>query len=65
VTFLKSSTAVGFVQAVGNTWNTNTQGTDSQGHYTTHFVATPSSPNAAGPNFDFSNTPNLKDKIQF
>jgi hypothetical protein len=58
---------VGFVSAVGNTWNAGIQGADGNGHYTTHFVATPKVNVPTGTNFDFFGfgTPNPEDKIQF
>jgi hypothetical protein len=67
VTFIKSSSVVGFVSAVGNTWNAGIQGADGNGHYTTHFVATPKVNVPTGTNFDFFGfgTPNPEDKIQF
>jgi hypothetical protein len=65
VTFIKSNSIVGFINAVGNTWNANVQGADSLGHYNTHLVVTPISPNPRGTNFNFQPTStNPEDKIQ-
>jgi hypothetical protein len=39
------------VNAVGNTWNPNTQGADASGQYTQHILVTQESPLARGKNF--------------
>jgi hypothetical protein len=51
VTFDAPGFDTGTIDAVGNTWNSNVQGTDANGHYTTRRTADGTSPNAQGSNF--------------
>jgi hypothetical protein len=60
VTFASTS-ASGTINAVGNVWNANTQGTDGNGLYPTHMLVIGLGGFAHGTNFDL---PNSNTKIQ-
>jgi hypothetical protein len=51
VTFDVVSPSISTLNAVGNTWNPNTQGADAFGHYTQHILVTQESALARGRNF--------------
>jgi len=59
VTF-DSSVVSGSISASGNTWNTNTQGSDGSGHYPKKPLFDGLSPNASGTNFQLPKSSKFK-----